>query len=79
MSAFKLWCRRMLGLPEVDITNTDLNLAYQMGFQNGKACGEIGGREAAIRELELLLASRGKMPADFESADLTLLRQRTFH
>lgn len=60
--------------PAKEITPTE---AYQAGFANGAACGELRGRNAAITELELILAAKGK--GEFEVEDVAKLRHRTFH
>lgn len=71
--------RKLLGLPEVDITQTDLNNAFQLGFQNGKACGELGGRNGVILEMELILAAKGKVLNDAEAEDVQAAKLRTVH
>lgn len=73
------WLRRLAGLPEVDVTNTDMNNAYQLGFQNGAAAGEYRGRTQVIQELEIVLASRGRVLADLEPDEVALAKQRTVH
>lgn len=79
MSFFNRWCRRRLGLPEEDITQLDLNTAYQLGFQNGRACGEMHGRSGALLELELALAARGKVLNDVEPEEVARAKSRSVH
>jgi hypothetical protein len=71
------WLRS--GAPEVDITQADMDTAYQLGFQNGRACGELNGRTQVVQELEIILASRGRVLADVQADEVDLAKMRTVH
>lgn len=60
--------------PVKEITPTE---AYAAGFANGSACGELRGRNAAITELEVILASKAK--TEFEAEDVATVKYRTIH
>lgn len=79
MTLFSRWMRRLMGIPEILPTQEDLNTAYQLGFQNGRACGELNGRNCVILELELGLAARGKVLNEAEPEDVQAAKLRTVH
>jgi hypothetical protein len=63
----------------VSVTRSEMDTAYQLGFQNGRACGELNGRTQIIQELEIVLASRGRVLADVQPEEVDLAKQRTVH
>jgi hypothetical protein len=88
MNRFIRWWRRVdertwLAVPAaptpVPITQADMDTAYQLGFQNGRACGELNGRTQVVQELEIILASRGRVLADVQADEVDLAKLRTVH
>jgi hypothetical protein len=75
----RTWLAVPAATTQVPVTQTDMETAYQLGFQNGRACGELNGRTQVVQELEIILASRGRVLADVQQEEVDLAKMRTLH
>lgn len=74
--AWELLTGKRQFVPATDICP---NTAYQIGFQNGVAVGEIRGRHQTIAELEQRLAAENRSLDDVDADDLKLAKARICH
>lgn len=83
MIFYERWVRMWFGIPASDITpddvNTSMNNAYQLGFQNGVASGELRGRQMLLQEIEIALAARGRTLADIEPEEIAAQKTKVVH